>query len=243
MKIDITIPVLNEEAQIDEKIRELSLYVMENLTEMGEFKIIIADNGSDDGTKLKAEALTRELSGVEYFRLEKRGVGLALKSSWTRSDADIIGYMDLDLATELKYLQPALRKLITLDADIVTGSRLKSGAKVINRSLLRNCTSLSFNRIIKFFFNTSFSDGMCGFKFLRREVLESLITNGARNDGWFFATELLIVSEFLKYKIYDFPVTWTDQKNSKVKVIKLAVEYIWQIILLKRFLNKIRVVN
>ena len=240
MKIDITIPVLNEESLIDKKIRELSLYITENLKDLGEFKIIIVDNGSDDSTKNKAESLVREVSGVEFIRLEKSGVGLALKSSWTNSNADIIGYMDLDLATDLKYLRPALLKLIAVDADIVTGSRLKSGAKVINRSLLRNCTSISFNRIVRILFGTSFTDGMCGFKFLRRDLLESLLVNGARNDGWFFATEILIVSEFIGYRIHDLPVTWTDDSDSKVKIIKLSIEYIWDMILLKRFLKKKR---
>lgn len=237
MKIEITIPVLNEESSITEKINELNLYIKLNLAQFGDFKIIIADNGSVDETKIKAEALSQELTGIEYIRLERKGVGLALQASWVKSNADIIGYMDLDLATDLKYLGPALSKLISTDADIVTGSRLKAGAKVIGRSPLRNFTSMFFNKIIKIVFKTSFSDGMCGFKFLRKNILGSLILNGARNDGWFFATEILIVSEYLDYKVYDLPVTWTDDPCSKVKIFKLSIEYIRQIVLLKRFLS------
>lgn len=237
MKIEITIPVLNEESSITAKINELNLYIKKNLAQFGDFKIIIADNGSVDGTKIKAEALSRELTGIEYIRLERKGVGLALKASWIKSNADIIGYMDLDLATDLKYLGPALSKLISTDADIVTGSRLKAGAKVIGRSPLRNFISMFFNKIIKIVFETSFSDGMCGFKFLRKNILGNLISNGARNDGWFFATEILIVSEYLDYKVYDLPVTWTDDPCSKVKIFKLSIEYIRQIVLLKRFLS------
>lgn len=243
MKIEITIPVLNEESSITEKINELNLYIKLNLAQFGDFKIIIADNGSVDETKIKAEALSQELTGIEYIRLERKGVGLALQASWVKSNADIIGYMDLDLATDLKYLGPALSKLISTDADIVTGSRLKAGAKVIGRSPLRNFTSMFFNKIIKIVFETSFSDGMCGFKFLRKNILGSLILNGARNDGWFFATEILIVSEYLDYKVYDLPVTWTDDPCSKVKIFKLSIEYIRQIVLLKRFLSTKKVKN
>jgi len=238
MKIEITIPVLNEEASIDEKVREVDSFIESNLRSFGDIKIVIADNGSTDGTKAKAEALASELDRVKYLRLEKRGVGLALKASWTTSDADIVGYMDLDLATDLKHLRPMLEKLTSNGADIVTGSRLKKGAKVIGRSRLRNFTSVSFNLIVKNVFKTSFSDGMCGFKFLQRRILDDIMAHGAKSDGWFFATELLVVGEFLKYRIYDLPVIWTDDPNSKVKIIKLATEYIKQIIQLKKTLKQ-----
>lgn len=235
MKIEITIPVLNEEATISEKVRELHNYIKNHLQDIGTISIIIADNGSTDTTETKALALTNELSRIEYIRLGQRGVGRALKASWTKSNADIIGYMDLDLATDLKFIRPALDALSC--ADIVTGSRLASGAKVIGRSRLRNFTSVCFNMLVKRVFQTSFSDGMCGFKFLKREILEDLMSTGAQSDGWFFATELLVVGEYLNYRVTDLPVTWTDDPNSKVKIVKLSMEYIKQIIQLKKTLK------
>lgn len=240
MKIEITIPVLNEDATIDKKIRELNSYIDTNLTKLGDIRIIIADNGSTDTTDVKAKLLEVELERVEYIRLDKRGVGLALRSSWLKSTADIIGYMDLDLATNLKHIQPALEILISSNAEMVAGSRLKKGARVIGRSTLRNFTSMMFNQIIRAMFNVSFSDGMCGFKFLQKKILNDLINNGAKSNGWFFATEVLVIAEFLKYKIYDLPVVWTDDPNSKVKIINLTVEYLKQIIRLKFLLLKKR---
>lgn len=238
MKIEITIPVLNEEATIYEKIRELHNYMENHLQGIGNISIIIADNGSTDTTEAKALALTNELSRIEYIRLGQRGVGRALKASWTKSNAKIIGYMDLDLATDLKFIRPALDALISGGADIVTGSRLATGAKVIGRSRLRNFTSVCFNMLVKRVFQTSFSDGMCGFKFLKRTALKNLMGAGAQSDGWFFATQVLVVGEHLNYKVADLPVTWTDDPNSKVKIVKLSIEYIKQIIQLKKTLKK-----
>lgn len=240
MKIEITIPVLNEDATIDKKIRELDDYIDSNLTVLGDIKIIIADNGSTDTTSVKAKLLEIELARVEYIKLDEKGVGLALSSSWLKSTADIIGYMDLDLATNLKHIQPALEVLISSNAEIVSGSRLKKGAIVIGRSRIRNFTSMMFNQIIRVVFNTSFSDGMCGFKFLQRRILYNLICNGAKSKGWFFATEILVIAESLKYRIYDLPVMWTDDPNSKVKIINLTIEYLKHIIRLKFLLLKKR---
>jgi hypothetical protein len=67
---------------------------------------------------------------------------------------------------------------------------------------------------------------MCGFKFLRRSILPSLMQAGAVSDGWFFATEVLVTGDYLGYHVLDLPVEWTDDPYSKVKIGKLSVEYL-----------------
>ena len=83
-----------------------------------------------------------------------------------------------------------------------------------------------FNTIVKKYLGVSFSDGMCGFKFLRTQVLQQLLNNGAESDGWFFCTELLVVGEWTGLKLYELPVKWTDSPDSKVKIGKLSWEYL-----------------
>ena len=224
--VEITIPILNEESTLFQQVRKVHLYIETNLSDLGPIRIILADNGSTDKTPEIARSLTQELTNVHYLCLEQRGVGRALKASWELSKADIIGYMDLDLATDLRYLRPALEKLRSDSADIVTGSRLAKGARVIGRTPLRNFTSRCFNLIVKAMFQISFSDGMCGFKFLKRSCLDDLKAAGAQSDGWFFATEILITGEYLGYRVNDLAVEWTDDPDSKVKIGALAIEYI-----------------
>lgn len=224
--IEITIPILNEQDTLDAQVRKAHQYIVESLSDLPPIVLVLADNGSTDATQSIAEALVQALPGVKYVRLEERGVGRALKASWGGSEATIVGYMDLDLATDLKYLRPALETLLADQADIVAGSRLAKGAQVVGRSPLRNVTSNAFNRIVKLFFRTSFSDGMCGFKFLKRACLDDLQQAGAVSDGWFFATEVLVTGEYLGYRVKDLPVKWTDDPNSKVKIVKLSLEYL-----------------
>lgn len=227
MKIEITIPVLNEEDTLQEQIEKMLDYFAKNgLDQKYDIGLVIADNGSSDSTQNIGESLSAAHETVNYMRLSERGVGRALKASWGDSKADIVGYMDLDLATDLQHLDAALSPLVSGEADVVTGSRLARGAKVIGRSALRSFTSRVFNLLVKIWFRTSFSDGMCGFKFLKRDKLKNLQENGAVSNGWFFATELLVISDALKYKVIDLPVVWTDDPNSKVKIGKLTVEYL-----------------
>ena len=241
--IEITIPILNEESTLYTQVHKIRDYINKNLYDLTPIKLILADNGSTDATPNIARALEHDLEGISYLRLEERGVGRALKASWTKSNAKIVGYMDLDLSTNLSNLRPALEMLLTNKEDIVTGSRLAKESRVIGRSFFRSATSYTFNLLLRIVFRISFSDGMCGFKFLKRSLLDELCTAGAVSDGWFFATEILVTAEYLGFRVGDLPVEWTDNPNSKVKIINLAIEYLKAITVLHHRLSNQRKVS
>lgn len=227
MTFDITIPVLDEEATLQSQIRVLHAFVRQHFPESDQWRIVIADNGSTDATPHLAKGLSEEIPEVHFLRVPKKGVGMALKTSWTKSTADIVGYMDLDLATDLPHFLEAYRALVKEDYDIVYGTRLHPKAEVINRPLKREISSRAFNLILKAYLGVGFSDGMCGFKFLKRQLFPSLYKHGAQNDGWFFSTELLAVAEWLDYRLFELPVRWTDDAaSSKVEILPLAKRYL-----------------
>lgn len=224
--LEITIPVLNEEATLSKQIGTLHSFLDRHFSGQLQFKIVIADNGSSDGTQRIGELLAKDCPWLNYLRLNERGVGRALKASWGSSSADFVGYMDLDLATDLHHLLQALAALQEGGYDIVYATRLHPEASVTGRSMKRSIVSRIFNLILRDYLDTTFSDGMCGFKFLRRAILPTLLENGAASDGWFFSTELLAVSEWQNFKIYELPVHWTDDPSSKVRIFPLAMSYL-----------------
>ena len=226
MRIDITIPVLNEEETLERQVKKADSYIRNNLSDLGTIRLVIADNGSADQTAGIAKKLAAEAESIALVSVPRPGVGLALKASWSQSKADIVGYMDLDLATDLDCLRLALEPLISGDVDVVTGSRLKRGSKVIGRSLKRAVISRAFNYLLRIYLGAKFSDGMCGFKFLQRNHLPAIIQDGAVSEGWFFATELLACSQHLGLRLFDLPITWRDDPNTKVQIGKLGFQYI-----------------
>ena len=236
MQIEIAIPILNEESTLDAQIRLVDRFLIESLTAYPETSVIIADNGSTDQSSEIGQALAKELDRVSYERVGQRGVGRALKHTWTRSMADVVGYMDLDLSTDLSHLPEALR-MIEQGSDVVTGSRLSPGSKVIGRSPVRSVVSHAFNLIVRTYFGTHFADGMCGFKFLLREHVAPLIDLGAKSDGWFFATEILICAEYAGLRVDDLPVIWRDDPETKARMGKLTIEYLTAMRRLKRQLQ------
>ncbi len=235
MTFDVTIPVLNEEATLDRQVRILHEFLRLNFQYSTKWQIVIADNGSEDRTLAIAQQLAVEFQEVTFVKVPRNWVGLAFKSSCCQSEADIVGYMDLDLATDLMHFLEAYEAIAKHNYDIVYASRLHRESKVINRPFKREIASRIFNLLLQGYLRVKFSDGMCGFKFLKRSVYPSLYENGAQNDGWFFSTELLVVAEWLGLSVYELPVKWTDDiSSSKVKIIPLAKRYIRSMINLKQ---------
>ena len=227
LTFDVTIPVLDEAPTLERQVRILHAFLKENYPQTARWRIVIADNGSTDGTFAIAERLQTELPGVRALRVPRRGVGLALKTSWGQSTADIVGYMDLDLATDLRHFPEAVRVLTEGDAQLVYATRLHPRSTVIDRPLKREISSRAFNFLLKSYLGVGFSDGMCGFKWLHRALLPDLMAGGAQNDGWFFSTELLTVAEWQGLRLHELPVTWTDDvSSSRVKIGPLARRYI-----------------
>lgn len=220
-----TVPVLNEEKSIEKNIHILMAFLTKTVSSSLEWRVCIADNGSRDATFSLILKLAEQYPQLRYVQTEKPGVGLGLKAAWKTATEDVIGYMDLDLATDLRHIREMIA-LIEQGADVVYGTRLHPNARVINRSFKREVTSRVFNFILKRYLKVSISDAMCGFKFLKRSHLETLYAHGAKSDGWFFCAELVVVAEKLGLNVKALPVTWTDDQESKVKLASLSMQYL-----------------
>lgn len=225
-KIHVTFPVLNEESQLAASVERTLAFCLAEGISIEEF--CIADNGSTDRTPVIGEELAARYANVTYCRVGKRGFGLALKTAWGASNADFVGYMDVDLATDLKHLKE-VHDLIKADADydFYLGSRLKPGASVKNRTLLRAFTSRAFNKLLHARLGVSFSDAMCGFKFIRRSLYARMAEDFTFSDDWFFVAQLAVRAEWMGAKILDMPVDWVDQPDSKsgARLLNLARLY------------------
>ena len=67
-----------------------------------------------------------------------------------------------------------------------------------------------------------FADAQCGFKAGRTEVIRTLLPDVADN-AWFFDTELLILAQRRGLRIYQVPVAWTEDPDSKVDIAGTAL--------------------
>ncbi|MDQ1246514.1 MAG: hypothetical protein QG597_882, partial [Actinomycetota bacterium] len=144
------------------------------------------------------------------------GRGRALRHVWATSDADVVAYMDVDLATDLDALLPLVAPLVSGHSDIAIGTRLARGSHVA-RGPKREFVSRTYNAMLRAFLGVKFSDAQCGFKAVRTDRVRELLPLIA-DEEWFFDTELLVVAERAGLRIHEVPVDWTDDPDSRVDV-------------------------
>jgi putative flippase GtrA len=219
-RVEIVVPVRNEERELAHSIRRLRSFLDESFPFVTD--VCIADNGSTDGTAAVARRLAAELPGVYAVQLAEPGRGRALKAVWSQSTADVLAYMDVDLSTDLNALLPLVAPLVAGHSDVAIGTRLTRGSRVV-RGPLREIISRSYNTLLHGVLGTRFSDAQCGFKAIRSDVAEQLLPL-VQDTSWFFDTELLVLAERAGLRIHEVPVDWVDDPDSRVALVRTAID-------------------
>ncbi len=220
--VDVVIPVLNEEHSLAECIAQLREFLHQCLPQH-QCRIVVADNGSTDGTLDVAKAAAAAYPGqVAYVHLDIRGRGRALRKAWLESDADVVSYMDVDLSTGLDAFPTMVNGIVDKGYHVAFGSRLTKGAR-ITRSPKREIISRTYNLIIRVMMQTRFRDAQCGFKALSRGAAQLLVP-AIVNNHWFFDTELLIIGEKRGFHMLEVPVSWDEDPDTRVKIAQTVME-------------------
>jgi glycosyltransferase involved in cell wall biosynthesis len=220
-RVDVVIPCYNEIAVLQASIeRTLALFAAQPRYDWG---VVIADNGSSDGTGNLARELEDRHPQVKALVLTVKGRGLALRQAWMESDAAVVAYMDVDLSTDIEHL-PALVDMVANEGcDVAIGSRLAGGART-RRSLKREITSRGYVFLVRATFpGLRITDAQCGFKALSRRAVTEVVPH-IENRMWFFDTELLILAHRRGLRICELPVRWDEDPDSKVNILKTAAE-------------------
>jgi putative flippase GtrA len=215
----MVVPVFNEQAALERSIRRLHAHLSGGFPFT--WRIVIADNASDDDTLDVAWHLAGELEGVAVLHLPAKGRGRALRAAWSASPAAVVAYMDVDLSTDLRALLPLVAPLLSGHSDVAIGSRLAGGARVV-RGPKREAISRGYNALLHLALRARFSDAQCGFKAVRADVARQLLP-AVRDEGWFFDTELLVLAQRRGMRIHEVPVDWVDDPDSRVAILDTAL--------------------
>lgn len=233
ISINLLFPVLNERLRLRNGIEKTMEYLKENVDIP--YKLTILDNGSDDETPEIGRELAGNYPEVTYVRVGERGVGVAFRKGIELNDSALVGYMDIDLSTELKYLGKTIELFKQRpELQYVNGTRFCKASDTRGRKWYRKITSKGLVILLKTVFRMKATDAVCGFTFLRKEAAEQLVRESSKDNGWFYTIEFLLRAERDGMVIYDMPVEWQEDYNTTVKIWKTIKNYIVQIFRLKK---------
>jgi glycosyltransferase involved in cell wall biosynthesis len=245
MTVDILFPVLNEHLRLEKGIRRTVEYLDKNRADLerdASFTLSIVDNGSDDDTPDIAGRLVKEFSEqfgdyikVRYFRLEERGVGIAFRKGVEECVSDVVGYMDIDLSTDINNLKKMIG-IFKSNPDIVyvNASRFSKQSDVSGRKWYRKITSKGLLIILKSVLKMKSTDAICGFTFVRKKEALRLVSECSNDNGWFYMIEFLLRAERDGMNILDMPVEWVEDYDTTVNVPKTVMNYLKNIKRLKK---------
>jgi glycosyltransferase involved in cell wall biosynthesis len=214
--VSVVFPAYNEVQYLQEAVEKTS-QTLGQFT--NSYEIIIAEDGSTDGTPEKSEELAKKYQFVRHIHGEERlGRGGALSGAFRQSRGEVLIDMDLDLATDLKYLKPLVETVTVEGYDFVTGSRLMSESKV-KRAFRRSLSSKSYNFLVRHVLGSKLHDHQCGFKAFKREPALAILDK-VKARHWFWDTEILVRGQREGYRIKEIPVEWKSGDHTKVHLFK-----------------------
>lgn len=227
--LSVVIPAYNEGPRIESAIMATAQYLaMLPLS----WELIVVNDGSRDDTQAGAEraarALAPQVAGLAAHHIQvlqhprNLGKGAAVRTGVLASAGQFILFCDADGATpmeELAKFLPALQQ----GADVVAGSRRIAGAQVRrHQPRFREFAGCLYTWLANLVLGTQVSDFTCGFKALRRPAAQAIFSRMCVNR-WSFDAELFFLARRLGFRTVEVAVTWADQPQTKVRMVRDAV--------------------
>jgi dolichol-phosphate mannosyltransferase len=224
----VVMPTYNEAANIAGIVRAAAAE-LERLVP-GEYRILIVDDSSPDGTGEIADGLAAEMPEVEVLhRPAKAGLGHAYLAGFAHAlahQAELVIEMDADFSHDPRYLPDLLGA--AADADLVLGSRYVKGGGVKDWGLLRRLISRGGCLYARTILGVPARDLTGGFKCIRREVLEAIDLGSVRAEGYVFQIEVTYRALLAGFRVREVPIVFADRTAGKSKMsARIAAEAVW----------------
>jgi dolichol-phosphate mannosyltransferase len=230
-RVLVVVPTYNERVNVP-------LIVPAILGQDPRIDVLVVDDNSPDGTGELADRLAAENPRVHVLhRGQKEGLGKAYIAGfrWALDHGyDLVFEMDADFSHDPRFLPTFLDAI--QDADLVIGSRYKTGVNVINWPISRLLLSLGANQYARLVTGLPLADSTGGFKCFRRQVLEAIPLERVRSNGYAFQIEMSYRAWKKGFRLKEVPIVFTDrvegQSKMNRKIVREAVWMVWWLRLL-----------
>ena len=221
----VIVPTYNES-------RNLPQIVPAVLAQDVRLEVLVVDDSSPDGTGALADDMAARNPRIHVLhRGEKEGLGRAYLAGfrWALDRGyEYVLEMDADFSHDPKFLP---RFLAAVEhADLVIGSRYKTGVNVINWPMARLLLSYFANVYARVVTGLPLTDATGGFKCFRRRVLEAVDLDRVRSNGYAFQIEMSFRAWKKGMRIVEIPIVFVDRVEGQSKMNKRIVrEAVWMV--------------
>jgi glycosyltransferase involved in cell wall biosynthesis len=204
LELSIVIPCLNEAETIALCVNKAQRYL---LTYQIQGEVVVADNGSTDGSQAIAQA-----NGAKVIQIKEPGYGSALRGGFAAAQGEYIIMGDGDDSYDFTNLTPFLQKLRS-GSDLVMGNRFLGGIKPGAMPFLhRYLGNPVLSWIGRLFFSSPCGDFHCGLRGFRKSAIESL---DLQTSGMEFASEMIVKAALYRLSIAEVPTTLSPDGRSR----------------------------
>ncbi len=193
-------------------------------------EIIIADDGSSDGTGALATRAGHDWPHLVTLLLPHAGKGAAVRQGMLTARGDFVCFCDVDLSMPIEQIVRFLPPLAP-EAEIVIASREAPGARRYGEPGYRHVMGRVFNALVRLWVIRGIADTQCGFKRFTRTAARDLCAR-QRLPGFSFDVELLALARARGYCIAEIPIDWYHERHSRVRPLRdtiMMVRDIWQV--------------
>jgi dolichol-phosphate mannosyltransferase len=221
----VVIPTYNE-------AMNLPLIVPQILAQDPRIEVLVVDDNSPDGTGRMADEMAAAEPRMHVLhRPGKAGLGKAYLAGfrWAlERDYEFVFEMDADFSHDPRFLTDFLAA--AQNADLVIGSRYRTGVNVINWPISRLLLSLGANQYARWVTGLPIVDSTGGFKCFRKRVLEAIDFDRVRSNGYSFQIEMSFRAWKKGFRLVEIPIVFTDRIEGQSKMNKRIVrEAIWMV--------------
>jgi dolichol-phosphate mannosyltransferase len=217
-----------DEAENIELIVDAALGVLRTAAP-DDFRILVVDDDSPDGTGRIADRLAAEHREVEVLhRTERAGLGPAYLAGFAHALGHGAGYvfeMDADFSHDPADLARLLAAVRDGGADVALGSRYVAGGAVADWGVVRRIVSRGGSLYARLVLGLPVHDLTGGFKCFRAEVLEAIDLPTVRAHGYAFQVELTNRAVRRGFRVVEVPITFRDRLRGESKMSwRIALE-------------------
>jgi dolichol-phosphate mannosyltransferase len=212
------LPTYNEVGNLDKVVRA-TVDALERAVP-ADWRILVVDDASPDGTGDLADRLAEEFDGVEVLhRTAKDGLGKAYLAGFRHAverEAEFVIVMDADFSHDPDHLAALIEAAQT--SDLVLGSRYVDGGQILDWPRLRRFLSRFGSIYARAILGVRVNDLTTGFRCVRRQVLETIEPSTLRAQGYVFNIELTYRALLAGFTVAEVPITFRDREAGQSKM-------------------------